>query len=310
MIKNLLTYSKEVEENLLSGKKPIVALESTIITHGMPYPENLKTAQKVEEIIRKNGAIPATIAIMGKKIKIGLESSELENLAKCKNAIKVSTRDISYALANGLNGATTVASTSFLASLAKIKVFVTGGIGGVHRGVNQTMDVSNDLEALGEIPICVVSAGVKSILDIEKTLEYLETKGVLVMAYKTKNFPAFYSRESGSFCTKAENLEMVSEILYYQFDLLGMKKGVLLANPVLEKDEIPFNKIKDNIDLSVKEAIKKNIKGKNITPFLLQKIANLTNNKSLETNIKLVYNNADVGSRLAVKYHKLSKKNL
>lgn len=309
MLKNFITYSKEVQENLISKKKPIVALESTIITHGMPYPENLKTAQKVEQIIRNNGAIPATIAIMNKKIKIGLTPSELESLAKSKTAIKVSTRDISWALAKGIDGATTVASTSYLASLAKIRIFVTGGIGGVHREVNETMDVSNDLEALGEIGICVVSAGVKSILDIERTLEYLETKGVLVMGYKSKCFPAFYSRKSGSFCNEAESVEFVSEVLFYQFDVLGMKKGVLLANPVKEEDEIPFEKIKGVIDLAVNEANDRNIKGKDITPFLLEKIAYLTNNKSLETNIKLVFNNADVGSRLAVAYHKRLNKN-
>jgi pseudouridine-5'-phosphate glycosidase len=305
MLKNIFSYSSNVEKYILSKEKPIVALESTIITHGMPYPENLAMVKRVEEIILLNGAIPATIAIMDGKIKIGLEFEELEKLAQSKDAIKVSTRDIAYALSKKLYGATTVASTSYLASKAGIRVFVTGGIGGVHREVNDTLDISNDLDAMGEIKICVVSAGVKSILDIPKTLEYLETKGVLVMAYLTDHFPAFYSRQSGSFCLKAENLQIVSEIMYNQFDLLDINKSILLANPVKEEDSIPYDNIKEVIDKAIAEAQEKKIIGKNITPFLLAKISELTNKKSLETNIKLIYNNAEVGAQLAVEYHKL-----
>lgn len=289
----------EVQEALDNGKA-VVALESTIISHGMPYPQNVETAKAVESVIRKNGAVPATIAIIGGRIKIGLTDDELEYIATAENVLKVSRRDYPVVLSQKLDGATTVAGTMIAAERAGIKVFVTGGIGGVHRGAGESFDVSADLEELKMTDVVVVCAGVKSILDIGATLEYLETSGVPVMSYGTNDFPAFYSRTPG-FKTEyavSDPVQAADAIkAKYDFKLRG---GMLIACPVPEEYALPFESMDEIISKALKECDEKGIKGKRITPFLLDRVKQLTDGGSLETNIKLVLNNAYIGSKIAV----------
>ncbi|WP_017416146.1 pseudouridine-5'-phosphate glycosidase [Clostridium tunisiense] len=305
MLKNYLDINVEVEKAIMEGK-PVVALESTIISHGMPYPRNVETALKVESIIRENGAIPATIAIINGRLKVGLSEEEIEFLGKEKNVIKTSRRDIPFIVANKLNGATTVASTMIIAALAGIKVFATGGIGGVHRGATETFDISADLEELSMTNVAVVCAGAKSILDIGLTLEYLETKGVPVVGFNTDELPAFYTRKSGFKVDYRVDTEAnLAKALKAKWDL-GLNGGVVVANPIPEKYAMDFDVITNAITNAVKEAEEKGIKGKESTPFLLSKVKEITKGESLESNIQLVYNNAVVGARLAVELSKLS----
>lgn len=308
-MKNLEKYleiKQEVKEALLNNK-PVVALESTIISHGMPYPENVKMAKKVEEIIKSEGAVPATIAIMNGKIKIGLTDEDLEELAQAKNVAKVSRRDIARILASSTLGATTVASTMILAEMANIKFFVTGGIGGVHRGYEKTLDVSADLEELAQTNVTVICAGAKAILDLPRTMEYLETKGVNVVGYQTKVLPAFYTRESDiklmSFVDTAQEL---AKIIYTK-DELDLKGGTLVVNPIPVKDSIEASYINKIIDKAIEESFNQGIEGKDVTPFLLKRIVEETKGKSLEANLALVYNNAKVGAQIAKAYNEISK---
>ncbi len=282
----------------LALNKPVIALESTIISHGMPYPQNLEVAKKLEEIAYKNDTIPATIAIMNGKLKVGLTGSELELLAKSKNVEKVSLRDISKVLVKGQTGATTVAATMFISYLAGVKVFATGGIGGVHRNYDKIMDISADMTAFANYPVIVVTAGAKAILDLKNTVEYLETMGVPVLGYKTDDFPAFYSSKSGIKIDRTDSCEEIAKI-YKTNVKIGLKKGLIVANPIPEKYEIPFDEMKKFIDKAISEANKKRITGKKITPYLLSEIVNLTNGNSLKTNIKLVENNVKVACEIA-----------
>jgi len=304
MLKNYLEIKPEVEAALKAGK-PVVALESTIISHGMPYPKNVETALKVEKIIRDNGAIPATIAILGGKLKVGLTEDEIEYLGKAKNVIKTSRRDIPFIISKKLDGATTVASTMILAALAGVKIFATGGIGGVHRGAQETFDISADLQELAHTNVAVVCAGAKSILDIGLTLEYLETNGVPVVGFKTDELPAFYTRKSGfNVDYRVENEKELAEALKAKWDL-GLEGGLVVANPIPEEYEMNYDLITDAITSAVAEAEKLGIKGKESTPFLLAKVKELTGGESLESNIQLVYNNARVAAKLAVELSNL-----
>lgn len=303
-MKQYIDFSKEVKQ-AKTENKPIVALESTIISHGMPYPQNVEMATKVENIIRKNGAIPATIALIDGKIKIGLEKEELELLANSDNVAKVSRRDFTEVLATKRVGATTVASTMMCADLAAIQFFVTGGIGGVHRGVESTMDISADLEELGKTNVTVICAGAKSILDLPKTMEYLETQGVPVIGYKTDELPAFFTRESGiKLNSSSENPEDIARICKVKNDL-DIEGGVVIANPVPKEDELSKSYIDSIIEEAVKEAEALGISGKDSTPFLLGKIVEKSDGKSLHTNIKLVENNAILGAKIAVAFNQM-----
>jgi pseudouridine-5'-phosphate glycosidase len=284
------------------NNQPVVALESTIISHGMPYPDNVKMAKKVESIIRNEGAIPATIAIMDGKIKIGLTDEDLETLAKANDVVKVSRRDVAVVIANKSLGATTVASTMILAEMAGIKFFVTGGIGGVHRGYETTLDVSADLEELSQTNVTVICAGAKAILDLPRTMEYLETKGVSVIGYKTKYLPAFYTRESDILLRHSvENASELAKIVYTK-DELKLKGGVLVVNPIPEEDSLKSDYINKIIDKAIDQSFKDNIAGKDVTPYLLKTIVEETKGKSLEANLALVYNNAKVGAQIAKAY--------
>lgn len=304
MINKYLDINPEVKEALKNGN-PVVALESTIISHGMPYPQNVDTALKVEKIIRDNGAVPATIAILNGKLKVGLTGEEIEYLGKAKNVFKTSRRDIPFIIAKKSDGATTVASTMIIASLAGIKVFATGGIGGVHRGAAETFDISADLEELSNTDVAVVCAGAKSILDIGLTLEYLETHGVPVVGYKTEEMPAFYTRKSGfKVDYSVESPEEIAVALRAKWDL-GLRGGIVVANPIEEQYEMDYDTITAAIDKAVNEAEEKNIKGKETTPFLLSKVKEITGGDSLESNIMLVYNNALLGAKIAVELSKL-----
>lgn len=298
MYRNYMDIKPEVEKALEEGT-PVVALESTIISHGMPYPKNVETALAVEDVIRKNGAVPATIAIIGGRIKIGLTADEIEYMAKADNVLKVSRRDFPLVISQKLDGATTVAGTMIAANMAGIKVFVTGGIGGVHRGAGESFDISADLEELKMTDVAVVCAGVKSILDIGATLEYLETAGVPVITYGTDVFPAFYSRESGftSEC-RIDDTAKIADLIRTK-EQLGLRGGILIACPVPAEDEIPFDKMDIVIKQALEECEEKGIKGKRITPFLLSRVKDLTEGSSLEANIKLVLNNADIGAKIA-----------
>ncbi|MCA0149978.1 pseudouridine-5'-phosphate glycosidase [Rossellomorea vietnamensis] len=297
-------YSEEVKEAKRKGMA-IVALESTIISHGMPYPQNVKTAREVEDIIRSKGAVPATIAILNGRIKIGLSQEELEYLGQATDVIKASRRDIPYILASGKDGATTVAATMICAELAHIPVFVTGGIGGVHRNAEVTMDISADLEELAVSNVAVVCAGAKSILDIGLTLEYLETKGVPVLGYRTDSLPAFYTRSSAySVNYKVETPEETAGILKAKWEL-GLKGGVVVANPIPEADAMDEQEMDHIIETALKEADSEGIKGKEATPFLLGKVKELTDGRSLTANIALVKHNAQIGADIAVRYAEL-----
>lgn len=298
---HLIELHPDVKEALASNK-PVIALESTIISHGMPYPQNVEMAKKVEDIVREGGAVPATIAIMDGKIKIGLDEDSLEKLGNSEGVAKVSRRDLAEIIATKRIGATTVASTMICAEMAGIKFFVTGGIGGVHRGVEETMDISADLDELGKTDVAVICAGAKSILDLDKTMEYLETKGVPVIGYQTEVLPAFFTRTSDiKLNTVSETTEDIAAIIKAKHDL-ELEGGVVIANPILESDELPKEYIDKIVMEAVKEAEENGIGGKDSTPFLLGKIVEKTEGKSLETNIKLVYNNAKVGTQIAVDY--------
>ncbi|MER2169890.1 MAG: pseudouridine-5'-phosphate glycosidase [Psychrobacillus psychrodurans] len=303
-MKQYITYSEEVAKGMQEGKA-IVALESTIISHGMPYPQNVETARKVEQIVRDNGAVPATIAIMDGKIKIGLSDAELETLGTSKDARKTSRRDLAYVVSSKEIGATTVATTMICAEMAGIKLFVTGGIGGVHRGAETTMDISADLEELSNTNVAVVCAGAKSILDIGLTLEYLETKGVPVVGFQTDSFPAFYTTTSEFDANfRLNNEKEVAEMLKAKWDL-GLNGGAVIANPIPTEHSLEESYINTIIQTALQEAEENDIKGKDVTPFLLGKVKELTEGKSLESNIELVYNNARVGSKIAVELNNL-----
>ncbi|MBR4994040.1 MAG: pseudouridine-5'-phosphate glycosidase [Lachnospiraceae bacterium] len=304
-LEKYLVVSDEVKQAVKEGK-PVVALESTIISHGMPYPKNVETALNVEKIVRENGAIPATIAIIKGKITVGISKDEIEYLGKKGLEVtKASRRDLPVILAKGMDGATTVATTMIAAAMAGVKVFGTGGIGGVHRGAETTMDISADLEELAQTPVCVVCAGCKSILDIGLTLEYLETKGVTVVGYKTNEMPAFYTTHSGfGVDYKLDTPAEVAAAFHVKEDC-DLKGGMVVGNPIPDEYAMDPDYINANIDAAVKEANEKGIKGKEITPFLLDKIQKLTEGKSLEANIKLVYNNVAVAAQIASEYSKI-----
>ena len=298
-----LSYSQEVMEAKEKGL-PIVALESTIISHGMPYPQNVQTAREVEEIIRENGAVPATIAIIDGKIKIGLSDEELEMFGNAQGVAKASRRDLGYLLATKKLGATTVAATMICAELAGIELFVTGGIGGVHRGAETTMDVSADLEELAMTNVAVVCAGAKSILDIGLTLEYLETKGVPVIGYGTDMLPAFYTRDSEfNVNFRVDSPEQVANMMRAKWDL-GLRGGAVIANPIPQEDAMETAFINEIIEKALAEAEEKGIAGKEVTPFMLGKVKELTEEKSLDANIALVKNNARIGAAIAVALNK------
>lgn len=299
MLEKWLEFSHEVLEAREKGK-PIVALESTIISHGMPYPQNIHTAREVETIIRENGAVPATIAILDGKIKIGLSNEELEYLGQSKDVEKASRRDLPYLLSCKKNGATTVAATMICAELAGIEVFVTGGIGGVHREAEVTMDISADLQELANTNVAVVCAGAKSILDIGLTLEYLETYGVSVVGFGTDTLPAFYSRTSPfNVNFRLDTTGEVADMIRTKWEL-GLNGGVVVANPIPEEYALEESLINRVIEKALAEAKEKQIGGKQVTPFLLGKVKELTEGKSLAANIALVKNNARVGALIAV----------
>ncbi len=299
-----LVLSKEVEQAIAEGR-PVVALESTIISHGMPYPKNVETALRVEEIIRENGAVPATIGIIKGKLIAGLTNEEIDYMGKTPGVLKVSRRDFPYVVAQELDGATTVASTMIIAEMAGIKIFATGGIGGVHRGAEDTMDISADLEELSQTEVAVVCAGAKSILDIGLTLEYLETKGVPVYGYQTKELPAFYTRKSGfNVDYEIKNAEEMAKVLKTKWNL-GLKGGALIVNPIPEEYSMDDKVITEVINSAIQEAKAQGIKGKETTPFLLAKVKEITKGDSLEANIQLVYNNALVAAKVAAEYKKL-----
>ncbi|MBP7279807.1 MAG: pseudouridine-5'-phosphate glycosidase [Sedimentibacter sp.] len=305
MMKNYLNVNPEVKEALENGKA-VVALESTIISHGMPYPKNVETALNVEKIIRDNGAVPATIAILGGVLKVGLTEEEIEYLGKAENVLKTSRRDIPFIVSKKLDGATTVASTMIIAAMAGIRVFATGGIGGVHRGATKTFDISADLEELSNTDVAVVCAGAKSILDIGLTMEYLETHGVPVVGYKTVEMPAFYTRKSGfKVDYTVDSPVEIAEALKAKWDL-GLKGGLVVANPIEEQYQMDYDTITAAIDKAVSEAEETGIKGKESTPFLLSKVKEITGGDSLESNIMLVYNNALLGAKIAVELEKIS----
>ncbi|MGJ7911960.1 pseudouridine-5'-phosphate glycosidase [Neobacillus sp. LXY-1] len=303
-MKQYLTFSEEVRTAMEQGK-PVVALESTIISHGMPYPQNVQTAREVEQIIRDNGAVPATIALVDGKIKIGLSDEELEMFGKSTDVAKASRRDLAYLLATKKMGATTVAATMICAELAGIKIFVTGGIGGVHRGAETTMDISADLEELAQTNVAVICAGAKSILDLGLTMEYLETKGVPVIGYQTDVLPAFYTRTSEfQLNVRADDVETIASTLKTKWDL-NLKGGAVITNPIPEEYAMDEATINNVIESALKEAKEKKISGKEVTPFMLAKVKELTGGKSLESNIALVKNNAVVGAKLAVSLNSL-----
>jgi pseudouridylate synthase len=302
-MQTFLEIHPEIKSALAEGE-PVVALESTIISHGMPYPQNLETAIEVEKIVRKNGAIPATIAIINGKCYAGLTNEQLEYFAKAKDVGKVSLRDMPHVISKKLFGATTVAATMRIASIAGIRIFATGGIGGVHRNASETMDISADLTEMEQTSVAVVSAGIKSILDIGLTLEYLETKGIPVVTIGQDEFPGFYSIKSGF--TSPLRLDEVDEIaaMIKTKWQLGLKGAVLIANPVPHGEGIDPDEIEIYIEKALKKATRKKITGKEVTPFLLKYIAEHTGGESLDANIALIKNNAKLGARLAVAYSK------
>ena len=302
-----LDVNPEVAAAVAAGK-PVVALESTIISHGMPYPQNVETALNVEKVIRANGAVPATIAILGGRLKAGLTPAEIEYLGKTGQAVtKASRRDLPVIVAKGMDGATTVTTTMMIAHMAGINIFATGGIGGVHRGAETTMDISADLEELANTPVMVVCAGAKSILDLGLTLEYLETHGVPVLGYGTKELPAFYTRRSGfEVDYRVDSPEELAKIFKVQRDL-GLKGGVLVTNPIPEEYAMDFDVINKAIDEAIAQSVKEGIHGKATTPYLLAKVKELTGGDSLASNIQLVYNNAALAAKTAAAYCALRK---
>lgn len=306
MLEKYLDIKPEVKKALDEGRA-VVALESTIISHGMPYPQNVETALNVEKIVRENGAVPATIAILGGKLKVGLTPDEIEYLGKKgTEVVKTSRRDIPFILSKKLDGATTVATTMIIANLAGIKVFGTGGIGGVHRGAQQTFDISADLQELAHTDVAVVCAGAKSILDLGLTLEYLETQGVTVVGFGTDELPAFYTRKSGlKVDYRVDNEKDLALALKAKWDL-GLQGGMVIGNPIPAEFEMDYDTINTAIEKALKEADEKGVKGKEITPFLLAKVKDITGGASLDSNIHLVYNNVKVASKLAVELCKLA----
>ena len=291
-------YSKEVKNALLNNL-PVVALESTIISHGMPYPTNLEVARKCEEIVRENGAIPATIAIINGDLVVGVDEEQLEYLATSKDILKVSRRDMAYVVANKLSGATTVAATMMIAKLAGIDVFATGGIGGVHRGVEETWDISADLEELAITDVCVVCAGAKAILDLPKTLEYLETKGVLVVGYNTNDLPAFFTRNSGiEVPIRIDTPLEIARVIKAKKDL-KINNGILINNPIEEKYSFNKDEMDNAIQTALIEMNNLKITGKQVTPYLLSKINEITKGQSLEANKHLVYNNCKLAALIS-----------
>ena len=300
-----LDINPEVAAAIAEGR-PVVALESTIISHGMPYPQNVETALNVEKIIRENGAVPATIAIIGGRLKAGLTAEEIEYFGKKGQAIhKASRRDLAVLCARGEDGATTVTTTMIIAHMAGIKIFATGGIGGVHRGAETTMDISADLEELGQTPVMVVCAGAKSILDLGLTLEYLETKGVPVIGYGTEELPAFYTRQSGFGVDYRIDTPEELAAAFKASNEMGLKSGMLVTNPIPEEYAMPLDTINAAIDQAIAECKAKGIHGKETTPFLLARVAEITGGDSLASNIRLVYNNAKIAALTAAAYCKL-----
>ena len=303
MLKKYVEISPEVQE-AMDKKLPIVALESTIISHGMPYPQNYNTAKECEDIIRENGAVPATTAIINGKIKVGLTEEDLMFMSTSKDIAKTSTRDYSYIVANKKNGATTVATTVLTCSLVGIKFFATGGIGGVHRGAETTFDISRDLQELANTDVTVVCAGCKSILDIGLTLEYLETFGVPVLGYKTEKMPAFFTRESEfNLDYRVDSPEEIANTAKTKWNL-GIKGGIVVANPVPVEHAMDEDVINAAIDKAIIESKEQGIHGKEATPFLLSKVLEVTEGKSLEANIALVKNNCKLGAEIAKNYYK------
>jgi len=298
MIDLPLTLSPEVAEARASGAA-IVALESTIITHGMPFPQNVETARRVEAEVRAQGAVPATIAILDRRIHVGLTDAELDGLGQAKGVAKLSRADLAACLATGGTGATTVAATMICAHLAGISVFATGGIGGVHRGAETSFDISADLRELAETPVTVVAAGAKAILDLPKTLEYLETLGVPVIAFGQDEFPAFWSRASGLRAPLRMDSAADIAAAHLMRVRLGLPGGQLVANPIPASAEIPRAEITPHIEAALAEAEAKGIAAKAVTPFLLQRIFELTQGRSLTANIELVLNNARLGAAIA-----------
>ena len=297
MISKYIELNEEVRK-ALDNSDPVLALESTIISHGMPYPENLKVAKELESISRDQGVTPATICLMEGKIKIGLEEEEIHYLATADNVKKVSCRDISRVISRKETGATTVAATMMLAHLAGINVFATGGIGGVHKGGEDSFDISADLLELSRTPVIVVSAGAKAILALDKTLEYLETFSVPVLGFRTDKFPAFYSRDSQLKIEQVNDVSEIAEIMRINLKI-GFKHGILVANPVPKEFEIPYEEMDLIIQKAVAEHKSHNISGQNVTPFLLKRIVELTEGRALQTNIELVKNNVNLGAEIA-----------
>ena len=293
-----LDYSEEVAAALKEGQ-PVVALESTIIAHGMPFPQNLETAQQVEQLIRDEGAVPATMAILHGRVKAGLNRDDLHHLATAKDIAKASRRDLPILMAQGKSAATTVAATMICAQMAGVRIFATGGIGGVHRGGAATFDISADLQELARTSVAVISAGAKAILDLELTLEYLETHGVPVIGVATDEFPAFYSRSSGlAVPYRLDTPKAIADMLRTKWEL-GLEGGALIANPIPEAASLPREDIQKLIDQAIEEADAQGIKGKALTPFLLGRIAKLSEGESLVSNIELVYHNAKLAAQIA-----------
>lgn len=302
---DLLQVSPEVKQ-ALADNKPVVALESTIISHGMPFPQNAQTAIEVEETIRKHGAVPATIAIIGGVMKVGLSQEEIELLGReGHNVTKVSRRDLPFVVAAGINGATTVASTMIISALAGIKVFATGGIGGVHRGAEHTFDISADLQELAHTNVAVVCAGAKSILDLGLTTEYLETFGVPLIGYQTKALPAFFCRTSPfEVSIRLDTPEQIARAMAVKWQS-GLNGGLVIANPIPQAYAMPEEQINSAIDRAVAEAEQQGVVGKESTPFLLARVAELTGGDSLKSNIQLVFNNATLACEIAKEYQRL-----
>ena len=306
MLEKYLQLHPEVQKAVAAGE-PVVALESTIISHGMPYPKNIEMAKNVSKIIRENGAVPATIAIIDGVLKVGLTEEEIEFLGTSKDVVKASRRDLPFIISKKLTGATTVATTMILANLAGVKIFATGGIGGVHRGAQETFDISADLLELANTDVAVICAGAKSILDIGLTLEYLETNGVPVVGFGTDELPAFYTRRSGfGVDYRVDSSMEVAEALKAKWDL-NLKGGMVIGNPIPEEFEMDYDTINSAIESALKEAEEKNITGKKVTPFLLDRVKTITEGKSLDSNIELVYNNAKVAAQIAKDLADISK---
>lgn len=291
-------------QKALNEKRPVVALESTIISHGMPYPQNVETALKVEAIIRQNGAVPATIAILDGRLKVGLSHEEIEILGSSHDVTKVSRRDLPFIIAQKKHGATTVAATMIIADMANIKVFATGGIGGVHRGATESFDISADLEELAQTDVAVVCAGAKSILDLGLTLEVLETKGVGVIGYQSSELPAFYTSSSGYLVDyRLDTPKEIADAMHAKWNM-HLKGGLLITNPIPKAYEMDSKLIHNAIEEALRQAEIQHIKGKESTPFLLAKVKELTGGDSLDSNIQLVFNNAKLASLIAVEFYK------